>query len=205
MPIPQKDSLTKDKTIKQEEKLKKEKIHDVLILLETLSEQEEVLIKMIIARLYEIGVVNIINKKVNYRLLNRGLKSIAKMSKPVAIMVGFYWFKRNCPLLITNWLADQVSFGKIDKQPEKAVASAVDMENPQPITVKSLKPASPSMIASGQTAEIRRLKSQVKVLTGTLVFTAAMFSAGIIWIMSSAEIGTNPPKNVTPSVSKGYN
>ncbi len=100
-----------EKTIK-EELIKQDRMRDVLLLLQNLSEREEVTIKLILDCLYDVGAVNLINKKVTFQPLNKFLKSIASKPKPIFKILAFNWFKKNCPLLITNWLFSQVSFKK---------------------------------------------------------------------------------------------
>jgi len=94
----------------EEEQFKQAKLHDILLLLEQMVDREEATVKRILDSLYEIGSVNIINKKFRFRPLNRLMKSIARMSKPAFRLAGVYWFKKNCPKLITDWLASKVSF-----------------------------------------------------------------------------------------------
>jgi hypothetical protein len=94
-----------------ESQAESQRIHDVLILLESLTLREETTIKLIIDCLYDIGYVNMINQKVRWRSLNFLAKLIAKSSKPVFRIFAWRWFKQNCPQLITNWLYAQVTFG----------------------------------------------------------------------------------------------
>ena len=94
----------------QEEKMKQEKMHDVCLLLQNLAEREEATVKQILDCLYDVGAVNLVNKRFRFRPLNRLLKSIAGMPKPVFRVFAYWWFKKNCPRLITDWLFSQVSF-----------------------------------------------------------------------------------------------
>jgi Cdc6-like AAA superfamily ATPase len=91
-------------------RLEAERIQEVLILLTSLTAREEATIKLIIDRLYDIGYVNLINKKVGFKPLNSIAKSIAKTSKPIAIFWGWRWFRKNCPQLIARWLYVKVKF-----------------------------------------------------------------------------------------------
>ncbi|AOX04121.1 hypothetical protein BJP34_04015 [Moorena producens PAL-8-15-08-1] len=94
--------------ILEEERIQKERMHDVLLLLEHLVEREEATVKLILDCLYDVGSVNLINKKFQSRSLNWMMKSIARMSKPAFRVVALRWFKKNCPELITKWLQEQV-------------------------------------------------------------------------------------------------
>ncbi|ACK70764.1 conserved hypothetical protein [Gloeothece citriformis PCC 7424] len=94
----------------EEERIEQEKVGDILLLLENLIEREEATAKVILECLYDIGSVNLINKKVPSSSLRGILKAIARMSKPAFKIVALYWFKKNCPRLITDWLYSQVTF-----------------------------------------------------------------------------------------------
>lgn len=94
----------------KEELIKQERMRDVLLLLQNLTEREESTVKLILDCLYDVGAVNLINNKVTFQPLNRFLKSIANKPKRLFRFLGYIWFKKNCPLLITNWLFDQVDF-----------------------------------------------------------------------------------------------
>ncbi|AFZ42747.1 hypothetical protein PCC7418_0518 [Halothece sp. PCC 7418] len=94
----------------EEERVKEERMHDVLLLLGNLVEREEATVKIILDCLYDVGSINIINKKVGFRPMNRFLKAIARLSKPAFRAVAWRWFKGNCPQLITEWLRTKVTF-----------------------------------------------------------------------------------------------
>lgn len=97
--------------LKTPEELQRERgrLRDVKVLLQNLTLQEEVTIKLIIDCLYDVGSVNILNTKVTWGPANRAVKLIARTSKPVFRIIAWRWFKSNCPDLITNWLASKVS------------------------------------------------------------------------------------------------
>jgi hypothetical protein len=90
--------------------LEAERVQEILVLLTSLMAREEATIKLIIDCLYDIGYVNLINKKVRLRPLNSLAKFIAKRSKPVAKIFAWRWFIKNCPQLIAKWLYVKVSF-----------------------------------------------------------------------------------------------
>lgn len=106
---PTKQQIIETEVLK-EELVKQAKMDDVLLLLQSMVDREEETVKKILDCLYEVGHINLINKKFRTRPLNRLMKAIARMSKPLFRFAGFYWFKRNCPQLITDWLATKVSF-----------------------------------------------------------------------------------------------
>ncbi|MGK7872756.1 MAG: hypothetical protein AB4426_05420 [Xenococcaceae cyanobacterium] len=152
--------LVKVPKLLEKERIEEERIHDVLLLLEHLAQREEVTVKLILDCLYDVGSVNLIDNKLNkfrFRPLNRMMKSIASLSKPAFRVFAMYWFQKNCPQLITNWLHEQVSFK--------------DLEEPAPEVVK-IEQDSLSEIEN-PSREIKSLRSQVRLLTGILVMAIA--------------------------------
>lgn len=114
-------------------------MQDVLVLLQHLTENEETTIKLMIECLYDVGTVNFINKKVQNDSINQFAKTLAGMSKPIAKRYGYYWFKKNCPELIVNWLKRKVAFpapqAKAIQQQEAAPQvelAPVSTETPSP-------------------------------------------------------------------------
>ena len=94
----------------EEERRKKERLRDIFLLLQQLVEREEVTLKLIIDGLYDIGSINLVNKKFHKQPLNGFMKAIATMSKPVVRIVALRWVKKKLPTLLTNWLEKKVSF-----------------------------------------------------------------------------------------------
>lgn len=107
---PDNDKSVKIQTISQEERAKQERMRDVLLLLQQLVEREEITLKLIIDCLYDVGSINIVNQKFANRPLNRLMRAIAAMSKPVLRILALRWVKKNLPTLLTNWLENKVSF-----------------------------------------------------------------------------------------------
>ncbi|MGA1622049.1 MAG: hypothetical protein ACO36E_04885 [Synechocystis sp.] len=93
-----------------EQKLKTERLHDVELLLQDMFIREETTVKLIFDSLYDVGAINIINKKVAFPPLNRFLKTVVKFPKPIAKVFLFRWFVANCPKLLTDWLHSKVRF-----------------------------------------------------------------------------------------------
>ncbi|MGV2830116.1 hypothetical protein [Myxosarcina sp. GI1(2024)] len=98
------------KKISAEERKKQERMRDVLLLLQQLVEREEITLKLIIDCLYDVGSINLANKKLQNRQLNRIMKAIATMLKPAFRVIALIWVKKNLPVLVTDWLEQQVSF-----------------------------------------------------------------------------------------------
>lgn len=162
----------------QEKKMQEERMREVFLLLEHLVSHEEITIKLIIECLYDVGTVNLINKKFQPPLLNRPLKRVAGVSKPLAKVVGFRWFKRNCPELITNWLYSKVSF------PEPVSP---------PVTVSPEPVAAPAALVESENLnrEIRRLRGQVRLLSGISIGAIAALSGVLVWMNHRPEVATS--------------
>jgi len=89
--------------------LEEKRLQDLFLLIETMFLREETTVKLILECLYDIGSVNLINKKVQKRPLNRVMKYIARLSKPVFRIVAWRWFMKNCPKLLVDWLHGKVT------------------------------------------------------------------------------------------------
>ncbi len=111
-------------------------MQDVLVLLQHLAENEETTIKLMIECLYDVGAVNFINRKVQNTSINQLAKRLAFMSKPVAKRYGYYWFKKNCPELIVNWLKRKVAF----PPPKQSPSPKAEVEA-QPNIIKAVEVA----------------------------------------------------------------
>ena len=96
--------------ISEEEQKKKERMRDIFLLLQQLVEREEVTLRLIIDCLYDVGSINLVNKKFHNKPLNGLMKAIATMSKPVVRIIALRWVKKKLPTLLTNWLEKKVSF-----------------------------------------------------------------------------------------------
>jgi hypothetical protein len=97
-------------TPSERSQLEAERMQEVLTLLTSLIAREEATIKLIIGCLYDIGTVNVINKKVRFRAINSIAKFVANKSKPVAKVFAWRWFNQKCPQLIAGWLYRKVKF-----------------------------------------------------------------------------------------------
>jgi hypothetical protein len=94
----------------KEDIMEQEKMRDIHLLLENLFKREETTVKMVLACLYDVGSVNLINKKVSNRSLNGLIKYIATMSKPLFLIIALRWFHKNVPTKLTHWLMNKVNF-----------------------------------------------------------------------------------------------
>jgi hypothetical protein len=97
-------------SVSSEKRMQQQRMDDVMLLIENLVDREEATVKLIIDCLYDVGSVNLINKKFRTPPVKGLMKYIARLSKPVFKIVAFRWFRKNCPQLITNWLQSKVRF-----------------------------------------------------------------------------------------------
>ncbi|BAY26304.1 hypothetical protein NIES2100_61180 [Calothrix sp. NIES-2100] len=147
------------------QRLAAERMQDVNLLLQNLANSEEATIKLIIDCLYDIGSVNLINRRLHFRPLNRTIKLIAKMSKPVFRMIAWRWFQKNCPQLITNWLETKIAFEDPTNLPEEIA-----------VETSPVKPYS-QLEVDNMNREIKYLRSQVRWLVGVSI--AALSTLGV--------------------------
>ncbi|MGB5592417.1 MAG: hypothetical protein WBM62_00025 [Crocosphaera sp.] len=96
--------------LSEAKRLEIEQKKNIMLLVANLMEREEATFKMIIDCVYDVGSVNLINKKFRLRPLNRVMRLIARLSKPSFRVIAFYWVKNNTPELITDWLLSKVKF-----------------------------------------------------------------------------------------------
>ncbi len=158
-----------------------ERKQDVLLLLEHLAESEEVTVKLVLDRLYEIGANNLINQKVPAPLLKRVLRGATKVSKPAFRIIAFYWFKKNCPRLLTDWLLEQVAF------------SATETTNKEVVEV------SPNSLqgTESEQVQIKQLQSKVRLLTNLLIIAIAVGGSSFTWLIYSMKL--QPESNLQPA------
>ncbi|MFN6531220.1 hypothetical protein [Nostoc sp. ChiSLP03a] len=147
-----------------------ERMRDVLLLLQNLINSEEATVKLILDCLYDVGSVNLINQKLRLKPLNRVMKLIARMSKPVFRIIALNWFKKNCPQLITNWLHTQVSFENPQKTPEQVAIEVVQLE---PYSIPQRESLS---------QEIKNLRYQVRWLAGISIIAIAVLVIKATWL-----------------------
>ncbi|MDV2993178.1 MAG: hypothetical protein N4J56_002832 [Chroococcidiopsis sp. SAG 2025] len=185
-----------------EKQMEAERMHDVLLLLQNLSNDQEATIKLIIDCLYDAGAVNLINQKIQFRPLNRMTKSVARISKPVFRNIAWYWFRRNCPQLIVNWLLIKITF-----QP-KRVAVALAEDRPEPLVENEPRPVSqnePRYLERDLNRvetldrENRQLRHQVRLLTGVSVLAIA--ALGIAVTIPHRTLEIFPSRKQQPAAS----
>ena len=183
-----------------------ERMHDVLLLLQNLSNDQEATIKLIIDCLYDVGAVNLIDRKIQCRPLNRMTKSVARISKPVFRNIAWYWFRRNCPQLIVDWLLTKIAF-----QP-KRVAVALAEDRPEPLVEDEPRSGSqnePYYLNRDLNPDLnrvaildrenRQLRHQVRLLTGVSVLAIA--ALGITVMLPHRTFEILPSRKQQPGTS----
>ncbi|MGB3494776.1 MAG: hypothetical protein WBA57_18755 [Elainellaceae cyanobacterium] len=153
-----------------EKRTEAERMQDVELLLDHLSASQEVTIKLILDCLYDVGATNLINQKVAPKALNKISKSVAARSKPAFRTIGYLWFKKNCPQLITNWLHDQVAFG--------VPPTTLESLNTQTVEVPDESVRSASVVSI---QDVKRLQAQVRLLTGVLIGSLTLIGGTAVW------------------------
>jgi hypothetical protein len=153
-----------------EKYIEAERMHDVLLLLQNLINSEEATVKLILDCLYDVGSVNLINQKLRLKPVNRVMKLIAQMSKPVFRTLAFNWFKKNCPQLIADWLHSQVTFGTPQSKPQEV---AIEVTKIQPYPIPQTETLS---------QEIKNLRYQVRWLTGISIIAIAILGVTATWL-----------------------
>ena len=120
------DKSIKVKQVTPEELKKQERMRDVMLLLQQLLEREEVAFKLIIDCLFDVGLINLANKKIPNRSLNRLMKAISCSLKPAFRIIAMIWLRKNLPTLLTAWLEAKVSFKPIPINDEEAVTGNLE-------------------------------------------------------------------------------
>ena len=156
----------------EEERIALKSQQEVLLLLQHLAESQEVTVKLILARLYDLGALNIIKNKLHSHALKEVVTGFAKISKPAFGVIGFYWFKQNCPKLIADWLVEQVAFSKTEDSSVGIVETSANNL--------------PSLESSN--LQIKKLRSQVKLLTVVLITILTIFGSSFTWLFYSFKV-----------------
>ncbi|MBE9101326.1 hypothetical protein [Vacuolonema iberomarrocanum] len=114
----------------EQARLESARMQDVVMLVDNLLRNEEATIGMIVDCLYDIGSVRLIHQKVEPPILQDVTKPIAQLSKPAVRAIALRWLKKNCPVLLANWLYSKVKFDKPKSaQPSKKLEEAAKREH----------------------------------------------------------------------------
>lgn len=153
-------------------------MQEVVLLLQTLLEREEITAKLIIGCMYDIGTLKLINRRVRFRPANQFMQLLARYSKPMVKILAMRRLKKNGPRLIVNWLRGKVRFEEdrpIQHQP--AAPPAAIAPAPMPTALEAINQA--ALQASNQ--EVLKLRSQVKTLTTLLVTVTFTLGSATLW------------------------
>lgn len=151
----------------EEKNQEQDRLDEINILLEQLFQREEATAKRIIECLYDIAIVNIINQKIRFSLLNALLKYLLKFPKPLAKVLGLkLYIQPKCPQLITDWLFSLVEFKPKEEETIKIEASSFEQE------------ILPEMKKNRQ--ELKLLRQKVRLLTGSLILVIVLFSGNLL-------------------------
>jgi hypothetical protein len=148
--------LTPQKAVEQQ--AEDDRFQEVKLLLVNLFDREQATIKAIMSCLYEAGSVNFINRKIKPQPIRSLVKPVARLAKPAFIFMGYRWFQKQCPPLISNWLRRKVQF------PAKARPQTPPPQTAPPVSTE---------YAVGYQIEIRRLRSRLRLTTGALIGVSA--------------------------------
>jgi hypothetical protein len=136
-----------------EQQAEADRMQEVKLLLINLFDREQATIKAIMGCLYEVGAVNFINRKIKPQPIRSLVKPVTRLAKPAFIFMGYRWFQKKCPPLISNWLRRKIQFpAKVPPQ---------------------LQPTLPTPYVVEYQIEIRRLRSRLRLTTGALIGVSA--------------------------------
>lgn len=176
--------------------LETERLLQVRILLEHLFNHEETTVKLILGYLYDVGSVNLINQKFRRRPLNRLMRMVAGMSKPIFKVFALRWFKKNCPQLITDWLRSQVSFAPLELATTPAVIELAAVET---MAMQGSYPGGVIAELETRNQKIRQLHQQVRWLSGILVVTTVALGSTVVWLSYQPRLASAQAQSLQPS------
>lgn len=149
------------------------KVQEITLILQHLIEREEVTVRFILDRLYEIATANMMRHHVRWRSLHPPLNQIAHLSQPLFRRVGIYWFNHKGADLIADWLHSLVRF---EPEPEGKTRTL----EPYEVANAEVKRLPPSVIT--QHPQVRQLRSQVRLLAVCLIGGVAVVSSSFFWL-----------------------
>ncbi len=155
-------------------------MQEVTLLLVNLFDREQKTLKTIFGCLYDIGAVNFINCRIRPKPLGSLVKPIAKFAKPAFIFMGYRWFQKKCPPLITRWLQRKVQF------PDKVPAPK---PLPQTAPTVVMPPAITEYVVEYQ-IEIRKLRSRLRL---TCVALAGVSVTTLVLVLIQVNLKPSEP------------
>jgi hypothetical protein len=186
-----------------EQQIEVERIQEVTFLLRQLLEREQQTVKAIANCLLEVGIINLANRRIQFRPLRPVVKPIARAAKPILVAFAYRWICKKYPPLISRWLRGKVQF----LPPQQPISSA-----PQPTVVPNVN-VTPTVVptvvlepVAGYQREIRQLRSRLRITGGALMGVStllALILAGVDFkaiSQFSRQKGLNPaPVEHSPS------
>jgi hypothetical protein len=151
-----------------------DRMQDVVLLLQRLSEHDEATLRLIMDCLYDIGSVHWANQHLPNPALNHLMRGVARMSKPVFRVFAVKWFQKYCPQMIADWLYTVATF---------QTQTNSDAAPPAPIEVIEVMQ---QLEASRQ--QVKALQTKLKCMTGVVV--------GLVLILGGALVSSG---NFIPS------
>ncbi|TVQ51443.1 MAG: hypothetical protein EA366_15480 [Spirulina sp. DLM2.Bin59] len=149
------------------------KVREITLILQHLIEREEVTVRFILDRLYEVATANIMQGHVRWRSLHPPLNRIARCSQPLFRRVGVFWFNHYGAELIADWLHSLVQFEPESTEETTSLASYEVIR----AEVKHL----PANVIT-QHPQVRQLRSQVRLLALCLIGGVAVVSSSFFWL-----------------------
>ncbi|NEO85364.1 MAG: urate hydroxylase PuuD [Spirulina sp. SIO3F2] len=143
------------------------KVQEILLILEQLVQREDATVRFIMERLYDIGLINVMNKKVKTHPLGHIVKPLGRASRGSFRSIGTWWFQAHGPKLITDWLYTLVNLEPKKKKP----APTLELDDYPTL----LPPAELEQ-------ETAHLRSQMRWLQVTLVGAIALFGSSFFWL-----------------------
>ena len=149
-----------------------ERVRDILLAVEQLFQREEKAVDFVLGCLYDIGSINLIDKKIPIAALKPALRSIARLSRPAFRIIAVRWFHQNCPKLITDWLHSLVVF------------ETSDPEAPSVIDINTSKTEASDLVwvVQQKQNEVIQLQQQLRQTTVLAVTIAALFGSATLWL-----------------------
>ncbi len=164
--------------------LEAERMQNIHLLLAHLFEREEATVKLVLGCLYDVGSKNLLDKKL--RPIAPSIAPIVRLSKPAFRFFAVWWFKKNCPKLITDWLFTLVEFNDLDVTGTPAALERSEL------------------IAQVETYghKIEALHTQVKWLKGVAIASVATLGGTAIWLGYTLTSPSMPPEPSPSSAVK---
>lgn len=168
MPTQSRDSAI---TLSLKKHREDERVRDILIAVEQLFHREEQAVAFVLACLYDIGSLNLIDKKVPLTPIKPVLRSIARLSRPAFRLIAVRWFHQNCPKLITDWLHSLVIFETTDSE------GSVAIDIPSQSAEQEL-----ALAVQRKEHEVVQLQQQLRQTTVLAVTITALFASATLWL-----------------------